>query len=327
MPTATSIAAQVTASTRASLGSSSGGGGAAVTTATAAATATTPASKAATASSAPTPNSASALSHLFGPSAGGYIVSQRTVKDRCIAKVLYGNDALLTMVKSAAAASTVADPVLRLPREQATLVVGALTTELSQIVGSNFFVAEASRGASTAGLSTTQYYEHNFPFALVYSRSYDIQKLRVVVGAESLVNAWGADSSADSTATVQSETPPTSNVAADSDSTNNDGNGREKAVAEEEGTDGCASVLASADDSAPRGFPASQISGCSEYLDVLAKEHYSGNVGQQGGSGSTQGDGGGGEDGCGGTGKDTLLGADTEVPVAGVVKFMLPFPP
>merc|ERR1712166_237929 len=208
VPTAKSIAAHVTSGARSSVASSGSGAniGAATSTAATSAAGTNAATPTATATAATatsahaakqaatsTPSiSSSAISRLFG-AADGYTVSQRTVKERCLAKVLYGNDALLTMVKSAAAATTAADPVLKLPAEQSILVVNAITTELSQIVASNFFVAEASRSAAASGFGATKYYEHSFPFALVYARLNDVQKLRVVLGSESLVDAWGSD--------------------------------------------------------------------------------------------------------------------------------------
>lgn len=114
-----------------------------------------------------TSSAPSAISQMFGSSCGGgdgdggggsgssgYTVSERTVKERSLAEVLYENDALLTIVKSAAAATTSTDPVLKLPAQQAVLVKNSITAELSQIAASNFFAAEASRGAQAGGKLT-----------------------------------------------------------------------------------------------------------------------------------------------------------------------------
>lgn len=161
IPTAKSIASQVTAGVRTS---TNAGGTPVAASAAAAASAGTARLASSSTSSAP-----SAISQMFGSSCGGgdgdggggggsgssgYTVSERTVKERSLAEVLYENDALLTIVKSAAAATTSTDPVLKLPAQQAVLVKNSITAELSQIGASNFFAAEASRGAQAGGKLT-----------------------------------------------------------------------------------------------------------------------------------------------------------------------------
>lgn len=159
IPTAKSIASQVTAGVRTS---NNAGGTPVAASAAAAASAGTARLASSSTSSAP-----SAICQMFGSSCGGgdgdggggsgssgYTVSERTVKERSLAEVLYENDALLTIVKSAAAATTSTDPVLKLPAQQAVLVKNSITAELSQIGASNFFAAEASRGAQAGGKLT-----------------------------------------------------------------------------------------------------------------------------------------------------------------------------
>jgi len=311
IPTAKSIASQVTAGVRTS---NNAGGTPVAASAAAAASAGTARLASSSTSSAP-----SAISQMFGSSCGGgdgdggggsgssgYTVSERTVKERSLAKVLYENDALLTIVKSAAAATTSTDPVLKLPAQQAVLVKNSITAELSQIAASNFFAAEASRGAQAGGLPTTNYYEHHFPFALVYSRLKDIQKLRVILGSEMLVDAWSHDFGAVGGRFERySRSGPLTTM---------------ETTMEPEGP-GMASR-----DPAPY-----HIAGCSEYLDVLANEHYPNtNDGSRVDDDDDEGE--GADTASPSTAKASMpLPTDTNngaaVPITGVVKLMLPFPP
>lgn len=238
-----------------------------------------------------------ALQRLVGH-ASAYAVSQRTVKERCLAKVLYSNDALLQMVKSAADATTVDDPVLRLPPDESALVVAAINAELSQVMAGNFFNAEASRHTVNAAIEEEPlYYEHQFPFALVYSRLGDRQKLRVVLGAESLVSAWATEtpgsSSSSSKHTGDDDGDGGGDGAGDGDSMEQTAHAPEGQLADPPKED----LLGDAN--------TPHFSGCVEYLDVLAALY-----------GTTHGE---------RIADQTTT--DSSVPVAGAVKFMLPFPP